>query len=94
MKSYDVAWIERLTGDVHQPLHVIARFTAVHTNGDSGGNDGKFCTAPWHDNLHSYRDELLGTTIDPADIQRIGDQLLVQPKPAGGVDGRVSGTVG
>ena len=83
VKSYDVAWIEHLTGDVHQPLHATARFTAVHPNGDRGGNDVKFCTAPCRDELHAYWDDLLGTTIDPAAIQRIGDQLLRKPKPAG-----------
>ena len=94
VKSYDIAWIEPLTGDVHQPLQAIARFTAVHTNGDSGGNDVKFRAAPCRDNLHSYRDGLPGTTIDPADIHRIGNQLLHKPKPAGGVDGKVPGAVG
>ncbi len=83
IKSYDIAWIEHLTGDIHQPLHATARFTAVSPNGDRGGNEVKFCTSPCFDNLHSYWDNLMGTSILLVDIQRIGNSLLRKRKPAG-----------
>jgi hypothetical protein len=39
VKSYDLVWLAHLVGDVHQPLHAVARFTTNDTNGDAGGND-------------------------------------------------------
>jgi hypothetical protein len=33
IKSYDIAWLEHLVGDVHQPLHCTSRFTANHPYG-------------------------------------------------------------
>jgi hypothetical protein len=83
IKSYDIAWLEHLTGDVHQPLHATARFTAAHPHGDIGGNSVKFCPTPCRDNLHSYWDELLGTTTNPKAIGKLGDKLLKKPKPSG-----------
>lgn len=83
VKSYDVVWIEHISGDVHQPLHAAARFTSVHTDGDAGGNFVRFCDAPCRDNLHSFWDGLIGTSTDFAEIKRIGENLLHKPKPAG-----------
>jgi hypothetical protein len=37
LKSYDLVWIEHLTGDIHQPLHATVRYYA--NQGDAGGND-------------------------------------------------------
>ena len=60
IKSYDVAWLEHLVGDVHQPLHATSRFTKNHPNGDAGGNLVLLCAAPCRDELHAYWDGLLG----------------------------------
>ena len=38
VKSYDLAWLEHLVGDVHQPLHATSRFTHTFMQGDQGGN--------------------------------------------------------
>jgi len=54
LKSYDVTWITHIVGDLHQPLHTTARFTAVSPHGDDGGNGVKLCADPCRDNLHSY----------------------------------------
>jgi S1/P1 Nuclease len=60
IKSYDIAWLEHLVGDVHQPLHCTSRFTANHPYGDAGGNYLQFCQKPCKDALHAYWDGLLG----------------------------------
>lgn len=59
LKSYDLAWLLHLVGDVHQPLHATARVTKDHPKGDAGGNFVKlFGDAA--SNLHSYWDDLPG----------------------------------
>jgi S1/P1 Nuclease len=57
LKSYDLAWIEHLVGDIHQPLHCSTRVTAGMPQGDAGGNDVKTNPPP---ELHAYWDDLLG----------------------------------
>ena len=56
IKSYDLVWLIHLVGDVHQPMHAVARFTKPHRNGDAGGNLLTLsCKAPVScaGNLHS-----------------------------------------
>jgi hypothetical protein len=91
IKSYDIAWLEHLVGDIHQPLHTIRRFTALHPTGDGGGNLVRFCNAPCEppENLHSYWDDLMGGKTDLATIQKISTDLLAQPEPAGVKDDNV-----
>jgi hypothetical protein len=83
IKSYDVAWLEHLVGDIHQPLHAASRFTKNHLKGDTGGNDVKFCSSPCDENLHAYWDDLLGTKTGLTTITRLGTKLLQQSKPQG-----------
>jgi len=60
LKSYDLVWLLHLVGDVHQPLHTVARVTQAHPKGDAGGNLVKlFGDAAL--NLHSYWDDLPGS---------------------------------
>lgn len=60
LKSYDLAWLLHLVGDVHQPLHAVTRVTQSHPKGDAGGNTVKlFGDAAT--NLHSYWDDLPGS---------------------------------
>jgi len=56
VKSYDLVWLEHLVGDIHQPLHCVARYTGPHPKGDAGGNDVKVTGGE----LHGYWDDLLG----------------------------------
>ena len=84
VKSYDIAWLSHLIGDLHQPLHAIARFTTRHPSGDAGGNLVRFCAAPceFPDNLHAYWDGLIGG--DPPElgtVKSIATGLMAQPKP-------------
>jgi hypothetical protein len=86
IKSYDVAWLEHLVGDVHQPLHAVSRFTVNHTKGDSGGNLLYFCAKPCKDELHAYWDGLLGDTITVSAATKTGKSLLASAPPAGTSD--------
>jgi hypothetical protein len=60
LKSYDLAWLLHLVGDVHQPLHCAARFTATDTDGDDGGNGVNVCDPQCGGRLHGFWDGLLG----------------------------------
>ncbi len=66
LKSYDLVWLIHLVGDVHQPLHCIARFDRAHPTGDQGGNLVPLCALPCKDQLHGFWDTVLGTALDPA----------------------------
>jgi len=65
VKSYDVAWLIHLVGDVHQPMQATSRFTQSQTSGDRGGNDVKICTPSCGKALHAYWDDALGTSNKP-----------------------------
>lgn len=71
-KSYDLAWLLHLVGDVHQPLHAVSRFSADTPRGDSGGNGVNVCLAGVAvcntgnaKALHSFWDGAIGTSPDP-----------------------------
>lgn len=66
LKSYDLAWLLHIIGDVHQPLHAAARITSGDLDGDDGGNGVKIrCDPPcMMTKLHSVWDGLLGGQDD------------------------------
>jgi S1/P1 Nuclease len=83
LRSYDLVWIAHLVGDLHQPLHTVARFSKAHPAGDDGGNAASICHAPCRVNLHGFWDNILGA----AGLQEalaVGEMLDVLPAPAGG----------
>jgi S1/P1 Nuclease len=61
VKSYDLSWLEHLVGDIHQPLHAIARVSADAPKGDAGGNLITLCSAPCRNVLHLFWDRLVGS---------------------------------
>jgi hypothetical protein len=75
LKSYDLAWLLHLVGDVHQPLHCTARFTKNDTDGDDGGNGVKLCKAPCKDNLHGFLDGALGNSPKATAAIAAGNRL-------------------
>lgn len=81
IKSYDIAWLEHLVGDVHQPLHATSRITVNHPKGDAGGNFLKFCAC--RDELHAYWDGLLGDKPTIAVVSRTGQGLVAKGRPSG-----------
>jgi S1/P1 Nuclease len=67
IRSYDLAWLLHLVGDVHQPLHATSRFTHAFRQGDNGGNLVTVdCSTVCEQNeLHAFWDGVLGTSEDP-----------------------------
>ena len=64
LRSYDLTWMIHLTGDLHQPLHAIARYSSSisGSGGDRGGNLETVIPAGGETlPLHSYWDGLFGS---------------------------------
>jgi hypothetical protein len=61
VKAYDLAWLEHLVGDIHQPLHAIMRVSATKPEGDAGGSLLPICASPCRDSLHLFWDRLVGS---------------------------------
>lgn len=80
LKSYDLAWLLHLVGDVHQPLHATSRFTADMPHGDVGGNRVALCAWPCRDELHAFWDSVLGRDETPAAAMAFAATL--EPAPA------------
>jgi hypothetical protein len=81
-RAIQLAWLLHLVGDVHQPLHTVARFTKTLPKGDRGGN-GVYVIGS--SNLHSYWDGLLGDTPTGAFIRKSAESLMKEhplEKPA------------
>ncbi len=88
-RAVALCWVEHLVGDIHQPLHTASLFSARFPHGDRGGNDETLApdavdndpleTAANPHKLHALWDDLLGTTRDPAEIQKIAVSLEAQP---------------
>jgi hypothetical protein len=77
LKSYDLAWLLHLVGDVHQPLHCSTRVSGHDPDGDSGGNDVALsCTKC---ELHAYWDDLLGSGKSLATAMKVARKLPAAP---------------
>jgi hypothetical protein len=80
-EAYALPWILHIVGDLHQPLHTVARFSviagkAVH---DRGGNT---CFVKPGRNLHSLWDALLGAATEQGPLARLAASLEDQhPAP-------------
>jgi len=85
LRSYDLVWVEHLTGDIHQPLHDAARFTAALPNGDEGGNLVVICPASKPKcgfELHAYWDNLPGSSSSTlTSTMTVGNGLNQRPAP-------------
>jgi hypothetical protein len=92
-KAVALCWILHLTGDIHQPLHGAALFSAGRFRqlpmGDKGGNDipvketHGMIQAPSKPNLHSLWDAMLGTDVSPSAVRSLADEIVSShPKSA------------
>lgn len=87
LKSYDLAWLIHLVGDVHQPLHATSRFLPTDSNGDDGGLGVRIrCDEQRCSGLHSYWDGALdnawySVTDERRDEDRARLALAGQPDP-------------
>lgn len=70
-----LCWVLHLTGDMHQPLHMVSRFSEEFPKGDRGGNDTFIVIPPGTTSLkyHSFWDGL---------VLRGRDDRLVRGNPA------------
>jgi hypothetical protein len=82
IRSHDLAWLEHLVGDIHQPLHAASRYTSKHPDGDAGGNLVPLCATPCKQELHAFWDSILGDGDVDSARQR-GEELDNEPVPAG-----------
>jgi hypothetical protein len=75
-KAVALAWLFHLIGDLHQPLHTTALFSAEFPNGDKGGNDFKIIAEEGGKtiNLHSYWD---GVVIGSDNFQQVKNQAIL-----------------
>ena len=63
LRSYSLSWMIHLVGDLHQPLHAIARYSAAlpDKGGDRGGNEVQVVAANGEKlPLHFYWDRIFG----------------------------------
>lgn len=86
-KSFDLAWLLHLVGDVHQPLHATARFSAASPHGDNGGNQVIVCrpvpakcvtTGRFAYKLHTLWDDAIGTSKSVRTARKKADAMLQQ----------------
>jgi S1/P1 Nuclease len=93
VKSYDLVWLLHLVGDVHQPLHAVARFTKSDPDGDSGGNDVNVqCPVNFdcQDTLHTEWDHLLGEITSISSLSATAKSIDSSGAPAGATNTNVA----
>lgn len=77
--AYDLAWIEHIAGDVHQPLHDVGRFLKSDPKSDQGGN--LVFIAP-RGNLHSLWDGAAGNDSSDAYVSKYAaEAMAATPAP-------------
>src|SRR5688572_2978395 len=78
-KAVAIAWMQHLTGDLHQPLHNSARVTKTEPKGDQGGN--LFFLTPEGTppaqrlNLHTYWDGITNRSVPLEKGQCLDDYI-------------------
>jgi hypothetical protein len=99
LKSYDLVWLLHLVGDVHQPLHCVARFDAADRDGDRGGNavkvtgnaqppvcdDPRYCPFGPPPDLHAFVDTIEGSGYATAPALAAAARLPKAPARAAAV---------
>jgi hypothetical protein len=79
-KALHLCWIFHQAGDIHQPLHAVARFSKALPEGDRGGNEVHVANPRGHgnrgNNLHAYWDDLLGNDQEPFAVEKLADELM------------------
>jgi hypothetical protein len=83
LKAYDLAWVENLVAEIHQPLNCVNHFSATHPKGDRNGRDVKVDEAGSIESLHDYWDNLLGLEEDFESAMREGESLNGVQDPNG-----------
>lgn len=87
LTAYDLPWLEHLTGDVHQPLHCVSRFTQSLPHGDQGGN--LVFITPGR-NLHSLWDGLAGADTSTSNVDAQAKEIMAEWDQANGPHAHLS----
>jgi hypothetical protein len=66
-RAIALSWVIHLVGDLHQPLHCATAVTAVHPEGDKGGNETFILIDGRRVKLHEFWDSLMGKSRKPED---------------------------
>jgi hypothetical protein len=78
-RALHLSWMLHQAGDIHQPLHAVARFSKALPEGDRGGNQVHFpnprARGGRQSNLHAYWDDLLGVDSSPEAVERLAEEL-------------------
>jgi hypothetical protein len=79
-KALHLSWVFHQAGDIHQPLHAVARFSKALPEDDGGGNEVHVPNPRGHrgrgNNLHAYWDDLLGNDQEPSAVEKLADHLI------------------
>jgi hypothetical protein len=86
-RAIALAWVEHLVGDIHQPLHSVARVTELEPRGDQGGNlfelTPKDTPKENRENLHWFWDSIVSNTeprvndaCDADYIAKLGNEFM------------------
>jgi hypothetical protein len=93
VKSYDLTWLLHIIGDLHQPLHAIARFTRTDPEGDRWGNTETVCVSTCSGQrmiLHQYWDALLGDGYSVQEAIQAAARIERAPKPEAAIADEVA----
>jgi hypothetical protein len=81
-RALHLSWMFHQVGDIHQPLHAVARFSAALPDGDRGGNSVIFpnptARTDRGNNLHAYWDDLLGTDEEPDAVEALAAGIMAE----------------
>ncbi len=78
LAAYSLPWLMHVTGDVHNPLHTVSRYSKALPKGDRGGNDvwvRRSAEGSAALNLHSFWDGLGGSDPSPAYVDALAAEL-------------------
>ncbi|RUL84629.1 S1/P1 nuclease [Tautonia sociabilis] len=73
-RAVALSWIFHQVGDLHQPLHNVARFSPATPAGDRGGNEIRFGEST----LHRYWDWALGGDASPDNVIALAGALVAE----------------
>ncbi|HEU0011425.1 MAG TPA: S1/P1 nuclease [Verrucomicrobiae bacterium] len=78
-RAVALCWLLHLYGDLHQPLHCVARFSPEFPNGDRGGNGEAILPRSAPVVLHAFWDDTLGGGESPHFIEHTADTIASDP---------------
>ena len=78
-KAVALCWLLHLIGDLHQPLHTTALFSAQFPQGDQGGNLFLVKCRGEPIRLHIFWDLVLGTSIAPQAVDLWAHETQARP---------------